>query len=154
MMNNVWPKSYDKLIRFAKGALTNSRYVSEENHCKHIAVNRDKNIVYHIKVDGNVIPKSYNKTKRIDFLLLNETKKVAYLIELKGCHLGDAIEQLEVSHEALKDVLSDYAIRWRIVYHSHSRTAKLHMNNQRKKLNEYRRKYQLEPKHSPMEEDI
>lgn len=152
MMNEIWPDSYEKLISFAAEGLTNSRYVSEENHCKHIAVNRDKNIVYHIKVDGNVIPKSYNKTKRIDFLLLNDTKKTAYLIELKGCHLGDAIEQLEISHEALKDMLSDHAIRWRIV--SHSRTHRLKTNRQNKKEKEYKKKYLLESKPSPMEEYI
>lgn len=92
MASNVWPESYDELICFATEGLTNYIYVSKENHCEHRAINRDKNIVYHIEVDGKVIPKSYNKTKRIDFLILNETKKTAYLIELKGCHLADAIE--------------------------------------------------------------
>ena len=151
-MREIWPTSYEKLISCAGRATTYPRYVSEENHRKHIAVNGDRNHVYHIHVDGNVIPKSCNATKRIDFLLLNETKKVAYLIELKGSHLGDAIEQLEVSHEALKDLLTDYDIRWRIVYRSC--TSRIYTNELKKKLKMYKQKYQLDPKSSPMEENI
>ena len=151
-MSEIWPKSYETLINIAGKVTTNPRYVSEENHRKHVAINKKLNRVYHIKVDGNVIPKSCNTTKRIDFLLLNETKKTAYLIELKGSHLGDAVEQLEISHENLKDLLKGYSIRWRIVYHS--RTTKTYTNKLQKKIRDYKTKYKLKYKESYMEENI
>lgn len=103
----------------------------------------------HIKIDGKVIPKDYRATKRIDFLLLNETKKTAYFIELKGSHIKDAFEQLEVTDTHLKPLLEEYAVQWRIIYHS--RTARLHTNE----VNKYRRKHPCLAIHNtPMEEHI
>ena len=147
-MSNVWPNSYQNLVNFSQRT-RNSQYVSEENHRKHIAVNKDKDDVYHIKIDGGVIPRKCNITKRIDFLLLNETKKTAYLIELKGCHIEDSFAQLEVSHEHLQPLLSGYAINWRLVHRS--RTSDLKTN----KVNKYLRNHPwLRAGKTPMEEII
>lgn len=148
IMSDAWPKSYQELISFTQRT-KNSRYVSKENHREHIAVNRDKDFIYHIKIDGDVIPKTCADTKRIDFLLLNETKKVAYFIELKGCHIEDAFAQLEISHEHLQPLLTEYAINWRLVHRS--RTSDLKTN----KVNKYLRKHpQLKIHDTPMEETI
>ena len=147
-MSDVWPNSYQNLVSFSQKT-RNSKYVSEENHRRHIAVNRDKDDVYHIKIDGDVIPRKYNNTKRIDFLLLNETKKTAYLIELKGCHIEDAFAQLEISHEHLHPLLSGYAIKWRLVHRS--RTSDLKTNN----VIKYLRKHPwLRAEKTPMKETI
>lgn len=103
----------------------------------------------HIKIDGKVIPKEYKDTKRIDFLLLNETKKAAYFIELKGSHIKEAFEQLEVTDRHLKPILEKYAIHWRII--SHSRTTRLRTNE----VNQYCRKHPYLIIHNtPMEEHI
>lgn len=48
----------------------------------HRAVNIDGDYVRHYKIDGNVI--SDKTVKKCDFLLLNDSKKDAYLIEVKG----------------------------------------------------------------------
>ena len=147
-MNGVWPNSYRKLVSLSQKT-RNSKYVSEENHRKHIAVNRDKDEVYHIRIDGDVIPRKCNTTKRVDFLLLNETKKTAYLIELKGCHIEDAFAQLEVSHEHLQPLLSGYIVNWRLVHRS--RTSDLRTNS----INKYLRKHPwLRVHETPMEETI
>ena len=91
-MSEIWPKSYEKLVSYAEDKHTNSIYISEENHCEHRAINDSRDYVNHIKIDGKVILKACRDTKRIDFLLLNETKKIAYFIELKGSHIKDALE--------------------------------------------------------------
>ena len=148
-MREIWPTSYEKLISYAKDKHTNSIYVSEENHCEHRAINDDRDYVNHIKIDGKVIPKEYRDTKRIDFLLLNETKKTAYFIELKGSHIKDAFEQLEVTDKHLNPLLEGYAIQWRIIYRS--RTTRLRTNE----VNQYRRKHPCLIIHNtPMEEHI
>lgn len=148
-MREIWPTSYEKLISYAKDKHTNSIYVSEENHCEHRAINDDRDYVNHIKIDGKVIPKEYRDTKRIDFLLLNETKKTAYFIELKGSHIKDAFEQLDVTDKHLNPLLEGYAIQWRIIYRS--RTTRLRTNE----VNQYRRKHPCLIIHNtPMEEHI
>lgn len=81
------------------------------NQQYHRANNRDKNYVTHYKIDGVVI-KAGNKC---DFLLMNEEKKMAYLIELKGSDLVEAAEQLEATEIALKQELFGYRIQYRIV---------------------------------------
>lgn len=148
-MTEIWPRTYEKLVSYAEDKHTNSVYVSEENHCKHRAVNDDKDYVNHIRIDGKVIPRDCRDTKRIDFLLLNETKKTAYFIELKGSHIKDAFEQLEVTDKCLKHILKEYAVRWRIIYHS--RTARLRTNE----VNHYCRQHPCLIIHNtPMEEHI
>ena len=122
-MNDVWPKSYQELVSFTQKT-RNSKYVSEENNRKHIAVNMDKDDIYHIKIDGVVIAKRITGTKRVDYLLLDETKKTAYLIELKGCHVEEAFKQLEVSHNHLKPLLPGYDIKWRLVHRSRASDVK------------------------------
>ena len=147
-MSDVWPKNYQELIGSTRKT-RNSKYVSEENHRKHIAINKDRDFVYHMRIDGVVIPRTCADTKRIDFLLLNETKKVAYFIELKGCHIEDAFEQFEISHEHLQPILTGYDIEWRLVHRS--RTSALKTN----KVIKYLREHQwLQIHATPMEETI
>ncbi len=67
-----------------------SSFVSSENGCKHEGKNSSHDEVRQFKVDGEVFPKK-NPKIRCDWLLLNDTKKHAYYIELKGsdivsCH--------------------------------------------------------------------
>ncbi len=48
-------------------------------------------------------------------MLLNEDKRTAYLIELKGGHLKNAVEQLVATETAFKKQLHDYVLMYRIV---------------------------------------
>ncbi len=77
----------------------------------HKAVNKENNDVTQYQIDGIVLK---NGT-RCDYLLMNETKKVAYLIELKGSDLVKAAEQLENTEKMLRQELFGYSLRYRIV---------------------------------------
>lgn len=77
----------------------------------HKAINRDKNYVTQYQIDGIVIRDGV----RCDFLLINEDKKNAYLIELKGSDLIKAAEQLDRTESVLHNELTVYNIYYRIV---------------------------------------
>lgn len=83
----------------------------KKNPQYHKAINREKAYVTHYRIDGVVIKTG----DRCDFLLLNEEKRVAYLIELKGSDLAEAAKQLEATEEALKQNLVGYHLQYRIV---------------------------------------
>lgn len=84
----------------------------------HLAVNNDGNLVRHYKIDGDVI--NITNTKKCDFLLINDDKKNAYLIELKGTDIQSAIEQLESTEKLLEKNLKGYEKYYRIVYHANT----------------------------------
>ena len=93
--------------------------VSEENKMKHIANNINCDTVYQFKIDGEIIPPK-SPIKRCDFLLENETKKVVYLIELKGTNVDRAVDQIESTVSIFRDKLSAYKISPRIIYKSNT----------------------------------
>ena len=93
----------------------------------HRGINNARAYVTHYKIDGTVI-KSGN---RCDFLLMNEEKKVAYLIELKGSDLVKASQQLEAAERVLQQELSDYTIQCRIVANK-CNTQEIHSSAYRK----------------------
>lgn len=96
---------------------------------KHIGHNIHQAFVTHYKIDGEVIQEG----KRCDFLLINEDKHIAYLIELKGRDLTKAVEQLIKTEEALRSQLQSYSLRFRIVA-SQCRTQEIHTS----KFNKFR----------------
>ncbi len=68
--------------------------------------------LYH--VDGGIITR--NDAKKCDYLLINCDQKEAFFIELKGSDLIQAIRQIDVSIESLKEKLANnIAIHARIV---------------------------------------
>ena len=77
----------------------------------HKAINTVKAYVTHYQIDGVVIKSG----DRCDYLLMNEDKKIAYLIELKGSDLVKAAKQLESTENALRQALVGYSMRYRIV---------------------------------------
>ncbi len=89
--------------------------VSEENHAEHRACNIEESRVRQYKLDGDVIPR--NKQRVCDYIVLNDDEKTAYLIELKGRHTEEAIEQIASSEKAVKPSLQGYDLFYRIVYH-------------------------------------
>lgn len=84
----------------------------------HRAVNIDGDYVRHYKIDGNVI--SDKTVKKCDFLLLNDSKKDAYLIEVKGTDILTSIKQLESTELILRSDLREYEKKFRIVYRANT----------------------------------
>lgn len=78
---------------------------------EHRGLNPHQYHVTHYKIDGVII----TTKPRCDFVLINESNKIAYLIELKGSKLSDAARQLEATENTLKDALNPYDLRYRIV---------------------------------------
>lgn len=78
---------------------------------KHIAHNHSSAKVSHYRVDG-VIIKQGNKC---DYLLLNNDKRTAYFIELKGSDLVWAAKQIEATQQILQKDLEAYSKEYRIV---------------------------------------
>ncbi len=84
----------------------------------HRAINIELDLVRHYRIDGKVI--CALTEKKCDFLLLDDTKQTAYLIELKGCHLMEAVEQLKNTARLLEGCLHGYSVNYRIVYRSNT----------------------------------
>lgn len=77
----------------------------------HKGINNARAYVTHYKIDGVIIENG----SRCDYLLINEEKRRAYLIELKGSDLVKAVQQLETTERTLKQELSAYNLQYRIV---------------------------------------
>ena len=74
-----------------------------KSRCEHRAHNPERNLVRHYQIDGGVIVDK--AVQKCDFLLLNDDKKNAYLIELKGTHILKALQQLEETEKHLREDL-------------------------------------------------
>lgn len=82
------------------------------NSREHRAINpRSSFDLRHYKLDGDVV----SQTRCCDFLLVNDTKGKAYLIELKGSKIEDAIDQLEAGEQICKPELRGYTFFYRVV---------------------------------------
>ena len=100
-LNNYTPESDDN----------RSKVVSEENGRKHTGLNPKGCCVTHYRVDGVILQ---NQTA-CDYILINETDGIAFLIELKGCRVDKAAAQLQATEEALREYLKEYKLQFRIV---------------------------------------
>lgn len=83
----------------------------KKNPQYHKGINVERAYVTHYKIDGVVLETG----SRCDYLLINEKKRIAYLIELKGSDLVKAAQQLEFTEKALQKELADYELQYRIV---------------------------------------
>ena len=90
-------------------------------------INTAKMYVTHYKIDGTVIKNG----NRCDYLLINEEKRIAYLIELKGSDLVKAAEQLEATEKVLRQELFSYEVQYRIVANK-CKTQEIHSSAYRK----------------------
>ena len=91
------------------------KLVSEENDLRHVAFNWDGDRVRQYHVDGDVVSKR-DHHKRCDFLVVNDSKKRAYFIELKGSDVQRAIEQMETTRSMTRDSFRGYDVFYRIVF--------------------------------------
>lgn len=108
--------------------------VSEENGRKHRA-NNSKNgyEVRQYHLDGGLL----KNEKCCDYLVLNDTKRNAYFIELKGRNVSDAVEQLEKGKKKVEMELRGYEMYFRIVG-SKMRTHEINSTQVRKIKSKYR----------------
>lgn len=94
-------------------------FTSKEKNCIHVGCNKNGSYVRQYRVDGGVVPKSYEGA-RCDYLLLNDDRKRAYYIELKGSDIRKAMQQIDVSVAMLQPDHPGYTVYRRIVYCSGS----------------------------------
>lgn len=98
------------------------------NQREHRAENPQKKFdLRYYKLDGDL----YKQTKCCDFLLVNDSKYKAYLIELKGSNIDDAVSQLEAGEEKCKDELKGYTFLYRLIC-SKVRTHKIQSSRMKK----------------------
>lgn len=103
---------------------------SSENGRTHIAVNPDgKFDVRHYRLDGELIQNQLC----CDFLLVNDTRKKAYYIELKGQNIQKAVEQVLAAERLCADDLKGYLSHYRIIP-SKAKTQELHSTVYRRLL--------------------
>ena len=88
--------------------------VSKENQSVHSAHNVKRKQVRQFHLDGEIVPKGNQSV--CDYILLDDTEKKAYLIELKGRNTEGAIPQIERSEQLVKASLPGYALFYRIVF--------------------------------------
>lgn len=96
---------------------THRKFISSENQCTHIGKNPGGHSVRQFRVDGEVFPKG-TMPQRCDYLLLNDTAKESYYIELKGSDIPKATQQIDSTVDMVCSSLRGYKIFRRIVYQS------------------------------------
>ena len=101
----------------------NQKYItSSENKRSHIALNPQGMFhVRHYRLDGMII------TNQLccDYLLVNDTRKKAYYIELKGQDIRKAVSQVLAAEKLCDEDLPGYLSYYRIIP-SKTRTEELH----------------------------
>ena len=96
---------------------TQAIFRSAENGCEHIGINTNSHAIRHFKVDGDVLEPN-SQEERCDYLLLNDTDRYAYYIELKGSDLEKATRQIDNSVRLLHSGIQNYTVFPRIIYRS------------------------------------
>ena len=76
------------------------------------AFNKDSCRVTQYKIDGDIV---CDTSIRCDFLVMNDDRRDAYLIELKGSDIEHALDQLEKTARRFQKELSGYCIKYRLV---------------------------------------
>jgi len=76
------------------------RIVSREKRNEHIAINDNDCFIRQFRIDGYII---IGDTKKCDYLVLNDNRRTAYFIELKGSDISGAIKQIDHFIDAKDD---------------------------------------------------
>lgn len=96
---------------------THPIFTSSENRCVHIGRNPGAHNVRQFKIDGGVFPNG-TIPQRCDYLLLNDSAKESYYVELKGSNIPKATQQIDSTVNVISSSLPGYKIFRRIVYKS------------------------------------
>lgn len=92
---------YDSIVT-SRDKGSSRRHIAHTNGC----------CVTQYRIDGYVITQG----NKCDYLVMNETDSIAFLIELKGSDLSWAAQQLASTEENLRHIFAkDYEFRFRIV---------------------------------------
>ena len=89
------------------------RIVSEENGCKHVGINDQSHEIRQFQIDGGAI--TGTAVLRCDYLVVNDTARRAYYIELKGSDVKKAMRQIDNTVAMTKD-LDGYTVFPRIIF--------------------------------------
>ena len=114
------------------------------------ALNLDGCRVTQYQIDGCVIREA---SMRCDILLMNEDKRNAYLIELKGSDIEHAIEQLEATAQRLHNELKPYRVKYRLV-HSRAKTHAINSTRFKKFCQRHSQRGEFIHKEGVLEEKI
>lgn len=115
-----------KIAMPKKQAIIVSREKGETR--EHRAINPKKKFdLRHNRLDGEI----FQQTTCCNYLLVNDSTKKAYFIELKGDKIDYAVEQLEKGAQMCRKELQEYSFFYRIVC-SKARTHKIQGNKFRK----------------------
>ena len=146
----MWVDSYQDLLTFRSYCTKKQKEIhSKEKKSEHIAVNNKEDFVRQIKIDGDIVPSDCTQERRADYLVLDETKKTAYLIELKGSHVKSAFVQLENTDKNLREALKEHKVYWRVICSSKS------LNLRNNDIKKYKKKHpQLEIGKNILRENI
>ena len=128
---------------------TRALVVSAENGRRHVGKNSRAHRIIHYRVDGVIL----TNQKACDFIILNEKTKTAYLIELKGCRIDKAVEQLKATEETLRPYLQGYTLKFRIVC-SKSRTTNTPLNSYTKIVRQLEKLGNFQKQTNELKEDI
>lgn len=80
--------------------------------CKHVAVNPEQKFALRqYQLDGKLV----NQKLCCDYLLLNDSTKKAYFIELKGSDVRHGIKQLEETGKYMRPELLSFTFYYRLV---------------------------------------
>lgn len=115
---------------------------------KHYAYNPGGNFnLRHYKLDGEL----FKQSKCCDYLLVNDSCKKAYFIELKGKALDAAVVQLEAGEEKCKGELTGYSFLYRIIC-SKAKTHQINSTKVRKFKDKHGKRFMI--KEERMEETL
>lgn len=84
-----------------------------EKGCKYTGINDDRNEIRLFHIDGYVIKGTTGK--KCDYLILNDSNKKAFYIELKGTDVKEATKQLDNAIKEINDSIG-YEVYPRIVF--------------------------------------
>ena len=76
---------------------------------EHRALNMDACLVIQYRIDGDVIR---DASICCDFLVMNDDRRDAYLIELKGSDIDHALDLLEATAARFQTELREYRVRY------------------------------------------
>jgi hypothetical protein len=82
-----------------KDVRVDNEIVCSENKSTYRYVNKSRQHVAKIKVDGGLVPST--DTKKCDWLLINWDSAHSFFVELKGCDVKKAIDQINATLDLL-----------------------------------------------------
>lgn len=101
---------------------------------EHRALNMDACLVTQYRIDGDVIR---DASICCDFLVMNDDRRDAYLIELKGSDIDHALDQLEATAARFQTELREYRVRYRLVC-SRVKTQAMHSTKYKKFMKKHK----------------